>query len=112
MLGHGKDEVEAAQISYYDRESELKAFDETKEGVKGLVDAGITKVPPIFIHSYLSQQQQHSDDDVRQFVFPVIDMEGIEDDIVKLKKRKDIVEKNQRCIRDLGFLPNCKSRYP
>ena len=29
----------------YDREIELKAFDDTKEGVKGLVDAGITEVP-------------------------------------------------------------------
>ncbi|PHT31867.1 hypothetical protein CQW23_28204 [Capsicum baccatum] len=29
----------------YDIMSELKAFDNTKVGVKGLVDAGITKVP-------------------------------------------------------------------
>ncbi|XP_022760249.1 1-aminocyclopropane-1-carboxylate oxidase homolog 3-like isoform X2 [Durio zibethinus] len=32
----------------YDRASELKAFDETKAGVKGLVDAGIKEVPRIF----------------------------------------------------------------
>jgi hypothetical protein len=31
-----------------ERVKELKAFDETKLGVKGLVDAGITKVPRIF----------------------------------------------------------------
>ncbi|KAK6781011.1 hypothetical protein RDI58_023195 [Solanum bulbocastanum] len=30
-------------ISSYDRMSELKAFDDTKTGVKGLVDSGITK---------------------------------------------------------------------
>ena len=34
---------------YFDREAELKAFDGTKGGVKGLVDSGITKVPRIFI---------------------------------------------------------------
>lgn len=32
----------------YDRMSELRAFDETKGGVKALVDAGITKVPRMF----------------------------------------------------------------
>ncbi|KAM1380513.1 hypothetical protein ACFX2I_022231 [Malus domestica] len=32
----------------YDQKSEVKAFDETKEGVKGLVDEGITEVPRIF----------------------------------------------------------------
>jgi len=32
------------------RLSQLKAFDDTKAGVKGLVDAGIATVPPIFRH--------------------------------------------------------------
>ncbi|KAJ7979895.1 1-aminocyclopropane-1-carboxylate oxidase [Quillaja saponaria] len=35
--------------SGYDRNKEVKAFDETKEGVKGLVDTGIKKIPRIFI---------------------------------------------------------------
>lgn len=33
----------------YDRAAELKAFDETKTGVKGLVDMVVTKVPRIFV---------------------------------------------------------------
>ncbi|RLN19784.1 DIBOA-glucoside dioxygenase BX6-like [Panicum miliaceum] len=33
-----------------DRLSQLMAFDDTKAGVKGLVDAGIATVPPIFRH--------------------------------------------------------------
>ncbi|RID40354.1 hypothetical protein BRARA_J00406 [Brassica rapa] len=33
-----------------DRPTQLKAFDETKTGVKGLVDAGISEVPAIFLH--------------------------------------------------------------
>uniref|UniRef100_A0A2N9FEQ9 Fe2OG dioxygenase domain-containing protein n=1 Tax=Fagus sylvatica TaxID=28930 RepID=A0A2N9FEQ9_FAGSY len=33
----------------YDREKELKAFDDTKAGVKGVVDSGIVKVPPMFV---------------------------------------------------------------
>ena len=34
----------------HDRKRELKAFDDSKSGVKGLVDAGVTKIPRIFIH--------------------------------------------------------------
>ncbi|XP_048133516.1 1-aminocyclopropane-1-carboxylate oxidase homolog 1-like [Rhodamnia argentea] len=33
----------------HDRAIELRAFDETKSGVKGLVDAGIAQVPRIFV---------------------------------------------------------------
>ncbi|CAL5203270.1 unnamed protein product [Lathyrus oleraceus] len=36
----------------YDRASELKAFDETKDGVKGLIDAYITNIPHIFHHEF------------------------------------------------------------
>ncbi|KAF7817784.1 1-aminocyclopropane-1-carboxylate oxidase-like protein 1-like [Senna tora] len=41
--------VEDGSASDGHREEELKAFDETKGGVKGLVDAGISKLPQIFI---------------------------------------------------------------
>lgn len=34
----------------YDRLAELKAFDDTQAGVKGLVDAGVATVPRIFHH--------------------------------------------------------------
>ncbi|CAI9282086.1 unnamed protein product [Lactuca saligna] len=38
--------------SSYDRKSKLKAFDQTKTDIKGLVDAGIRKIPPIFFHPW------------------------------------------------------------
>ncbi|GMN53460.1 hypothetical protein TIFTF001_022599 [Ficus carica] len=34
----------------YNRASELKALDETKASVKGLVDSGVTEIPRIFRH--------------------------------------------------------------
>ncbi|KAK8934577.1 hypothetical protein KSP39_PZI015040 [Platanthera zijinensis] len=34
----------------YDRVSEIKAFDDARSGVKGLVDAGITAIPRFFHH--------------------------------------------------------------
>ncbi|KAL8210264.1 hypothetical protein R6Q57_006996 [Mikania cordata] len=33
------------EATTYDRATELKAFDQTKSGVQGLVDAGIQHVP-------------------------------------------------------------------
>ncbi|KAL5707523.1 hypothetical protein ACHQM5_018417 [Ranunculus cassubicifolius] len=37
-------------IETYDRAKEVKDFDESKIGVKGLLDSGITSIPRIFIH--------------------------------------------------------------
>ena len=37
-------------INYAERENQVKEFQETKAGVKGLVDAGMTKIPKIFVH--------------------------------------------------------------
>lgn len=37
-------------------QSKLKAFDATTVGIKGIIDAGFTKIPHIFIdESYLSR---------------------------------------------------------
>ncbi|XP_062213113.1 1-aminocyclopropane-1-carboxylate oxidase homolog 1-like [Phragmites australis] len=57
----------------YDRLSKLKAFDDTKAGVKGLVDAGVTAVPRIFHHlaPALPHQVHH---DKTTTSIPVIDL--------------------------------------
>uniref|UniRef100_A0A0D9VXN2 Fe2OG dioxygenase domain-containing protein n=1 Tax=Leersia perrieri TaxID=77586 RepID=A0A0D9VXN2_9ORYZ len=44
------DSASAMSSDGYDRLRELKAFDETKAGVKGFVDAGVTTIPRIFHH--------------------------------------------------------------
>ncbi|XVE81805.1 hypothetical protein DITRI_Ditri15bG0095500 [Diplodiscus trichospermus] len=62
----------------YDRKTELKAFDETKAGVKGLVDAGIKEVPRIFHH--LPDQFENSVSGGMQVSIPVIDLDGVKKD--------------------------------
>lgn len=47
----GQIEVEFTMEPAYDRRRKLEAFDDTKAGVKGLVDSGINKVPRIFIQT-------------------------------------------------------------
>jgi len=43
-------EVSGSEEVNTERLRELKAFDDTKAGVKGLVDQGITKIPTLFHH--------------------------------------------------------------
>ncbi|CAN4120499.1 unnamed protein product [Withania somnifera] len=61
---------------------ELKAFDYTKAGVNGLVDAGINKVPQIFILPPKNRPESSNTCET-QFIFPVIDLEGIDEDPIK-----------------------------
>lgn len=69
---------EASSIN--ERFQELKAFDESKAGVKGLVDAGITKVPGIFIRSSeeLDRDRQNSNEPTRTHIrIPVVDLKEV-----------------------------------
>lgn len=61
----------------YDRFQELKAFDESKAGVKGLVDAGITKIPRFFVRlpeDIAADNARSGDPTNAQFTIPVIEL--------------------------------------
>ncbi|KAK9180125.1 hypothetical protein WN943_029332 [Citrus x changshan-huyou] len=65
-----------------DRVSEWKAFDDTKAGVKGLVDAGITTIPQIIIQDH---HTKHKFDDKPicrdpKISIPIIDLKRIHRD--------------------------------
>ncbi|MCL7025196.1 hypothetical protein MKW94_004875 [Papaver nudicaule] len=67
-----------------DRIKELKAFDETKIGVRGLVDAGIKKIPRIFISPPTDDDDikkilDSSVESTKEFCIPVIDLGGIKE---------------------------------
>ena len=82
----------------YDRESELKAFDDTKAGVKGLVDSGITTVPRIFdcrqFGFNANPQTGHN------FSIPIIDFHGNHMDSTW---HAEIVDKVRDASRNWGF---------
>ncbi|KAL5542211.1 hypothetical protein UlMin_009921 [Ulmus minor] len=85
----------------YDRLSELKAFDETKAGVKGLVDAGITEIPRIFHHSPDSLEENYFvPGDPQELSIPVIDFEGLRKDLIQ---REEIVNKVRVASETRGF---------
>ncbi|PHU07920.1 1-aminocyclopropane-1-carboxylate oxidase -like protein [Capsicum chinense] len=80
----------------YDKYSELKAFDETKAGVKGLIDAGITKVPKIFIHPEALQNNPSNPKNTNP-IFPLIDLQNINNN------KKEIVKQIQEASETWGF---------
>lgn len=77
----------------HDWAKEVKAFEETKAGVKGLVDSGIKKIPRIFIHAPDKFQTPTSN----EFQVPLIDLQGIE------LRRNDIVDEIREACETWGF---------
>ncbi|EMS48463.1 hypothetical protein TRIUR3_34970 [Triticum urartu] len=78
--------------SNHERLRALKAFDETKAGLKGLVDAGITAIPAIFHHppeSFAPLAPFSTD-----VAIPVIDLSG---------QRSEVVSKVKAAMEKLGF---------
>ncbi|KAF3456822.1 hypothetical protein FNV43_RR01476 [Rhamnella rubrinervis] len=84
----------------YDRASEVKAFDETKAGVKGLVDTGVTQIPRIFYSPSEENYLKESSADQTKLSIPVIDLGALSDDSIR---RKEIVEKVREASETWGF---------
>ena len=92
------DDYQAGIDSNYDRESELKAFDESKAGVKGLLDAGMTKVPRMFHRGKFSLDEKPGRES--QISIPIIDLQGIHKDS---NARAQVIEKVRNACEKFGF---------
>ncbi|KAB5545093.1 hypothetical protein DKX38_013205 [Salix brachista] len=93
-------QIQAENDSEYDRQSEFKAFDDTKAGVKGLVDAGVTKIPRMFIHEQCIKLDDTPAFHDPSFRIPIIDFEGWNEDETR---RRDIVQKLGSACKKWGF---------
>ncbi|KAF2602552.1 hypothetical protein F2Q70_00025394 [Brassica cretica] len=82
----------------YDHASEVKAFDEMKLGVKGLVDAGISTIPRIFHHPHLSSPDQIPSSTM---TIPAIDLGGgmFESTVT----RESVILKVKEAVERYGF---------
>ncbi|RZC48563.1 hypothetical protein C5167_016989 [Papaver somniferum] len=88
---------------YYDRMKELKAFDDTKAGVKGLVDAGVKNIPRIFHRQSMSINHDKSNDDSFEshIRIPTIDLGGKK--IYEAEHRKLIIDQIRDASEKWGF---------
>jgi hypothetical protein len=83
----------------YVKERELRAFDETKAGVKGLLDAGVEKLPRIFVHGYHRKEEKCGNDKFQSSI-PVIDIGGVFEDQAL---HGEIVKKLRNACENWGF---------
>ncbi|KAF3455729.1 hypothetical protein FNV43_RR00371 [Rhamnella rubrinervis] len=86
----------AAEV--YDRQSELKALDESKTGVKGLVDAGLVKIPRIFIHEQ-HRRNKYSRAEAKSSI-PLVDLRGIDEDA---NVRSRVIDQVRSACEKWGF---------
>ncbi|MED6123713.1 hypothetical protein PIB30_051859 [Stylosanthes scabra] len=84
-------------INSDDSMSKLKAFDDTKAGVKGLVDEGVTKIPTWFHHP---PEKFPVASDAERTMIPVIDLEGVAKDPMK---RQQVVSRIREACEIWGF---------
>ncbi|KAF8693563.1 hypothetical protein HU200_038965 [Digitaria exilis] len=80
-----------------DRLRQLKAFDDTKAGVKGLVDAGVDAVPPIFHHPPLDPHHHTAAASCDDDAIPVVDLQVQDDD------RQEVVAQVRAAAETVGF---------
>ncbi|XP_027342550.1 1-aminocyclopropane-1-carboxylate oxidase homolog 1-like [Abrus precatorius] len=92
--------LEAGTISSYDRESEVKAFDDSKVGVQGLVENGVTKVPRMFYYEESNLSDGFNNESNSKIGIPIIDLTGIHDDSTL---RNDVVKKVRNACEKWGF---------
>ncbi|RZC89801.1 hypothetical protein C5167_035798 [Papaver somniferum] len=100
--------VQAGEVPHYDRNKELKAFDETKIGVKGIVDMGIEKIPRIFVRTQdeFTEDLAYTDAAKDQFQTPVIDLQGID------HRRNEIIHEIRRASMTWGFFQLVNHEIP
>ncbi|KAL0376756.1 UNVERIFIED_CONTAM: 1-aminocyclopropane-1-carboxylate oxidase1 [Sesamum calycinum] len=86
--------------SKLDRARELRAFDDTKAGVKGLVDAGVENVPQIFVLPHDNTKNVTGGTAKVNFTVPVIDLQGVENDSTL---HQEIVDRIRHASEMWGF---------
>ncbi|XVF62879.1 hypothetical protein PTKIN_Ptkin09bG0044100 [Pterospermum kingtungense] len=82
----------------YNRTKEFKEFDDTKAGVKGLVDAGIVSIPKMFIRPAEEAVEELNSSQSNTEV-PIIDLSNIQDG----SRRKQIVDEVRFASEEWGF---------
>ncbi|KAK7401660.1 hypothetical protein VNO78_13306 [Psophocarpus tetragonolobus] len=93
------DEVAGTVELNPDRLQELKAFDDTKAGVKGLVDEGVTKIPRLFHHppdNFVKATNLGK----AEHIIPVIDLADVGKDP---SSRQEIIGRIKEASEKWGF---------
>ncbi|KAL4386288.1 hypothetical protein GQ457_09G020740 [Hibiscus cannabinus] len=83
-----------------DRKSELMAIDRSKAGIKGLVDAGLARLPRVFVHDHLNLDIK-SGPPPAHIEIPVIDLGGVNGG--STTRRAEIIDQIRNACQKWGF---------
>lgn len=101
MAATSTGEVQEGIKPKYAWKSDLKAFEDSKAGVKGIVDAGVVRIPEMFVISNPNKDHVRTCSDKSKLItIPTIDFEGIHGDA---NLRKEVVEKVRVASEGWGF---------
>ncbi|KAF7120050.1 hypothetical protein RHSIM_Rhsim13G0033100 [Rhododendron simsii] len=85
----------------YNRAKEIKQFEDTKSGIKGLVDSGATKIPKFFVHPPETLPTSPRPDAAVGLELPSIDFSGAE--CAGGERRREVVEEIRKAASTWGF---------
>ncbi|KAM7257258.1 hypothetical protein ACFE04_012999 [Oxalis oulophora] len=87
----------------YDRLKALQQFDNSKSGVKGLLDSGLTTIPLFFVHppdTLSDLSTTPPDDEVNAIIIPTIDLSSSSS---SSSSRSSVVDQMAKAAREFGF---------
>ncbi|KAJ4839528.1 hypothetical protein Tsubulata_048598, partial [Turnera subulata] len=108
-IANTREILEETKPKIFDRKCELKAFDDTKAGVKGLVDAGVTKIPSIFKSEQFCLKENSGASPEMQLSIPVVDLAGIREN---QSSRREIIGKIRDACKKWGFFQVINHEIP
>ncbi|CAN4120500.1 unnamed protein product [Withania somnifera] len=100
MVGLNNGKTQQDESLEYDWEREVQAFDDSKAGVKGLLDSGVTRLPRIFLQNQYVAEKKLDCEIVTKSRIPVIDFEGLGKSPAQ---RADIVRGIKDACENWGF---------
>ena len=98
MVVKNTNQLEEPTNSTYDRKTEVKAFDDSKAGVKGLVESGVSKIPRIFHTGKLDMGENSTSDS--KLSIPIIDFKDIH---INQARRVEVIDQIQSACHVWGF---------
>ncbi|ESW12614.1 hypothetical protein PHAVU_008G127500 [Phaseolus vulgaris] len=96
MVIKNSNQLEEIVDSTYDRKDEVKRFDDSKAGVQGLVESGVTKIPRMFHSENLDIIETSATDS--SLKVPIIDLKDINSTL-----HTEVIEKIRSACHEWGF---------
>ncbi|KAI5430128.1 hypothetical protein KIW84_034631 [Lathyrus oleraceus] len=107
MVLKNSNELEESSNFTSVRKAEVKAFDDSKTGVKGLVESGVSRIPRIF-HTGKLDIGKNSGSDSKLSV-PIIDLKDID---TNLARRIEVISEIRSACHEWGFFQVINHEIP